>query len=56
MLKYPIYTIPSITGTFASPEKQSLNSKLAKAFHPSRSNALTADTDKTKISATLIGK
>lgn len=48
------YTGPSLSGTFAIPSRLALNPKIPKEpLSPSRSNALTADPDKTKIGGIL---
>lgn len=53
----PARTIPSLSGTFGIPSKLALNPKMPKEpSSPSRSNALTADPDKTKIGGKLMHK
>jgi len=53
----PAHTIPSLSGTFGIPAGLTLNPKMPKEpSSPSRSNVLTADPDKTKISGELTRK
>jgi len=57
MILKPAHTVPSLSGTFGIPAWLALNPKMPKEpSSPSRSNALTADPDKTKIGAMLIHK
>ena len=50
-------TVPSLSGTFGIPTRLVLNPKMPKEPSiPSRSNALTADPDKTKTDGILLSR
>jgi len=53
----PSHTVPSLSGTFGIPARLALSPKMSKEPSiPSRSNALTANLDKTKNDDKLIRK